>query len=177
MDPAKAIEIEMLAQLIEELDYYQVLKVDPKATRNQVKDAYRREGAGWHPDGFARIDDPRIRAAVHGISKRITEAYTVLRDTTLRDRYDRGLAIDRKRFLRYSAELDKEQKKVEAEEIGKNPKAREYYRLGTIAMQQGRFVDAEKQLKMALTWEPGNATYTAALKEAQKNIKTDFRIK
>lgn len=62
-------------------DYYEVLGVDRSATRDQLKQAYRRLALKYHPD---RNKDPDAAAKF----REIAEAYAVLSDDAKRREYD-----------------------------------------------------------------------------------------
>jgi DnaJ-class molecular chaperone len=178
IESRKAIELTMAAQLVDQLDYYQVLKVQRAATRPQIKEAYYREMRAHHPDQFHGIPDPDVRAAVQKISARVTEAYTVLGDAAKRAVYDKAITADRAANLRMTEEKAKVlERQAKEEEVGKHPKGRELYRLGMLELEKGNFSAAEKNFKMALSFEPGNALYAERVREAGKNLKTDYKIK
>lgn len=63
-------------------DYYQILGVDKKATKKEIKQAYRKLALKYHPD--RNPDDKRAEEKF----KEINEAYQVLSDTQKRARYD-----------------------------------------------------------------------------------------
>ncbi|MEW6544709.1 MAG: molecular chaperone DnaJ [Nitrospirota bacterium] len=62
-------------------DYYEVLGVDRSATRDQIKQAYRKLALQYHPD---RSKDPNATAKF----REIAEAYAVLSDENKRKEYD-----------------------------------------------------------------------------------------
>ncbi|WP_026369884.1 DnaJ domain-containing protein [Kallotenue papyrolyticum] len=59
------------------LDDYALLGVSPNATPEEIKRAYRREIARYHPDRF-RNADPEAQRYASARSQRITEAYAAL---------------------------------------------------------------------------------------------------
>lgn len=65
--------------------YYDILRVSPHATQAQIKTAYYRQSFRYHPDRNGGSDD-----AVRRFTE-IHEAYTVLRSSSLRRKYDRGV--------------------------------------------------------------------------------------
>ena len=67
-------------------NYYQLLGVDPKASPEAIKQAYRDKLKQWHPDKNAH----RIEEA-EAATKILNQAYAVLRDPESRKQYDRML--------------------------------------------------------------------------------------
>uniref|UniRef100_A0A3Q3JBI7 DnaJ homolog subfamily C member 30, mitochondrial n=2 Tax=Monopterus albus TaxID=43700 RepID=A0A3Q3JBI7_MONAL len=65
--------------------YYEILEVSPTATRAQIKTAYYKQSFVYHPDRNDGSEQATVRFA------EVSEAYTVLGNTTLRKKYDRGL--------------------------------------------------------------------------------------
>src|SRR6266436_4611852 len=55
MDEAFEIEAQALAQVLDELDYFQVLKIGQNASPPDIKSAYYRESRAYHPDRFSTL--------------------------------------------------------------------------------------------------------------------------
>ena len=81
------LEIEALVRIMDELDYYQLLNVDPGASSADIRKAYHASSRTFHPDANRGLAEDQ-RANSGRISKRITEAYCVLRDARRRKAYD-----------------------------------------------------------------------------------------
>lgn len=174
ISPEKTVEIKALASIIDDMDYYQILKVERNASPQTIKRAFHEESREFHPDSFYQEDDASLKEAVHIISKRITEAYSVLRDHVKRTHYDKAISgPDRKNHLRFISDVKTKIKDAREEEIGKTPKGREYYRRGMAAMERRQFEEAEKNFKLAISFEPGNDLFQEKLKEARNKIKID----
>ncbi|KAK2812400.1 hypothetical protein FQN50_001401 [Emmonsiellopsis sp. PD_5] len=69
------------------LDYYKILEIDPSATEQQIRLAYKRAALKSHPDRVATTSPER--AAREETFKQVNEAYYVLSDPTRRSQYDR----------------------------------------------------------------------------------------
>ncbi|KAJ2453673.1 DnaJ sub B member 6 [Coemansia sp. RSA 2336] len=64
--------------------YYELLGIQPGATPDEVKKAYRKLSLQWHPD-----KNPNNREEAEEKFKQLAEAYSVLSDPETRQRYDR----------------------------------------------------------------------------------------
>ncbi len=188
MDPSFLIEVETLAATLDQLDYFGVLKVPQGAGAADVKAAYYRESRTYHPDRFAALPDPAFRELVGRIYRRVNEAYTVLRDDRKRAKYVQDMAgPDRARKLRFTeadeAQVKEEQKKKLEEQLGQTPNGRKFYAAALVEVEAQRWEPAQRALKSALMYEPGNAKFKEQLALVEREIdKTrtkggQFRIK
>jgi DnaJ-class molecular chaperone len=178
MDEAFEIEAAALAQVLDELDYFQVLKVGQGASPNEIKSAYYRESRAYHPDRFYQLANLELKESIGRIYKRINEAYVCLRDDVKRTKYLADInGPDRPKKLRFVEASEQELKKEKEQEIGSTPQGRKFYMAGLQDMAAQRFAAAERNFKMALTYEPNNANYKAKRDEAGKLIKNDMTIR
>jgi len=181
------IEVETLAGTLDQLDYYQVLKLQPGAGTAEVKAAYYRESRNYHPDRFAAVDSPELKALIGRIYRRINEAYTVLRDDRKRTRYQADVTgPDRARKLRFTeaeeAQVKGDQKKKLEEQFGQTPNGRKFFATAQLEAKALRWDAAERALKSALMYEPSNQKFKEALAQVQSELekvrpKGDYRIK
>jgi curved DNA-binding protein CbpA len=63
-------------------DYYEVLSVEPNASAEEIKDAYRRLAFQCHPDRHQDTDEANRKM------QQLNEAYAVLSDPVQRRQYD-----------------------------------------------------------------------------------------
>lgn len=170
------VDLDQRFSALDSLDYFQVLKLEPNATPAEIKKAFYSESRAFHPDRFFKMGDSIIKDRVNVLYKRITEAYHVLRDDTRRRTYVADLAgPDRAARLRFSESSETESKHAarrEAQEsIGTHPKGRQFFQTAMVDAEAERFAGAERNLKMALTYEPQNALYKEKLLEVQAKLK------
>jgi curved DNA-binding protein CbpA len=170
-------QVVALAESIDKLDYYQILRLDPKATQGQVRKAYHQMTRVYHPDRYFHFPEGKFKNAVYKISKRVTEAYVTLRDPQKRKFYEQQLEESGRQKLRFTEKSETEQKKAKVEEIGKTEKGRQLYRQGMQEMKRKNFAAAERTFKMAMAYEADNELFKKMFEEAGKNIKTDYTIK
>jgi len=166
------LEISALVRIMDELDYYQLLNVEPKASTAEIRKAYHASSRSFHPDANRNLSED-LREHCGRISKRITEAYCVLRDSRRRQAYDakrEGSTILRMQIAE-AKNAHAEQRKAEAR--GATAQGRQFHGKAEADIKAGNLAGAIQNVQMALTFEPGNAGFkalVAELKERQKAI-------
>lgn len=170
IDPSLlAVETEAIATILDELDYFQVLKLPYDATAAEIRAAFHKESRLYHPDRYFHLTDETLKSRIHRIYKRITEAYAVLREEGTRARYLGGVTgPERASRLRYTEESEWERKKAREEEMGSTPQGRKFHGAGLVDLAAGRFDAALRNFRAALMYEPGNALYKEKADEAQR---------
>jgi curved DNA-binding protein CbpA len=182
------LDLEQLADLesrcakLDQMDYFEVLLLERTATPADIKKAFYRESRTYHPDRFFHIEARELKERVHELYKRVTEAYYVLRDDTKRKKYlADATGPERAQKLRFTdaseAETKAAVKKEQEEQIGTTPKGRQFYGQAQKDAEAGNWSAAERNLKMALTFEPSNARYKERLAEVAKRAYEESRSK
>lgn len=160
-------EIRALAGLIDDLDYYQLLEIDPDVQLSQVKQAYYRASRRFHPDAYRTLEG-NDRRAVETVSKRVTEAYQVLRDPRRRRAYDnQRTEQDGSTRIRLVEAEARAEAQTQAEHAGTTPNGRKFFTMARQELDRGNRDGAIRNLKMALTFEPKNEHFKARLKEVR----------
>src|SRR5919108_5575335 len=140
MDETFEIEAAALAQILDELDYFQILKIGADASPNQIKTAYYRESRAYHPDRFYQLANLELKESIGRIYKRINEAYVCLRDDVKRTKYLADVnGPDRAKKLRFVEASEQELKKDKEQEIGSTPQGRKFYMAGLQDIAAHRF--------------------------------------
>lgn len=157
-------EIKALARIVGELDYYQLLHLKRGATASEVKAAYHATSRTFHPDANRHLR-PDLQDAVSRIARRVTEAYSVLRDPRRRRVYDERIAAGggvRMQLAEASAAAERKR----LQETGghaRTPQGRQFFQLAQADLRRGDLASAMRNLQTALTFEPGNASIQAEL--------------
>lgn len=161
-------EIRALAGILDELDYYRVLEVTNGVSVSEIRAAYHRASRRFHPDGHRNIGADLLPALTR-IAKRVTEAYSVLRDPRRRQVYDQQIAADaeKRRMPLANANAEAERQSREQRE-GRTPNGRRYFMLAQADLGRGDRVAAERNLRMAVTFEPDNAAFKEQLAQLRK---------
>ena len=187
--PGLGLTLEQMADLevrfdsLDELDYFQLLKVEHTAGIAEIKRAFYQESRTYHPDRFFQVGDVMLKTRIHDVYKRVTEAYYVLRDEPKRRRYLADVTgPQRTSLLRFNESAGSEgklgaRKEAAAEQVGQNPKARQFFQSALADLEAGRWSAAERSLKMAVTYEPANERYKEKLAEAQKQLFEEQKAK
>lgn len=77
-----------MAGLVGELNHYQILKVSPIASEDEIREAFHREAVQFHPDQYLSQNNQKLQELSKKIYARVTEAYEVLSDPEKRSEYD-----------------------------------------------------------------------------------------
>jgi DnaJ-class molecular chaperone len=187
MDAQFLIEVETLSAVLDQLDYFGVLKVNQGASPAEIKAAYYRESRSYHPDRYAALPSVELKELIGRIYRRVNEAYTVLRDDKKRVKYLADVSgPEREQKLRFTevdeAQVKEAQKKKLEEQFGQTPNGRKFFAAALTEMQAGRWEGADRALKSALMYEPSNVKFKEQLALVQAELekvrpKGDYRIK
>lgn len=168
IDERRKIEINSIARLLDELDYYQILKVRQDASQEEIKAAYFRESRQYHPDKYYN-EPPDISKKVTTIFKRITEAYKILSDPETRAIYTKSInGPDRAKNLRY---IHGVQGGPPKEDAGQSPMARKYFQMGKTAFNNMDYKGAKINFQLALKLEPNNQTFKEYLEKVDEKLR------
>jgi DnaJ-class molecular chaperone len=162
-------EIRALARILDELDYYALMHVPRGANAVEVKRAYFASSRTFHPDANRHLQG-ELREAVGRIAKRVTEAYSVLRDPRRRAAYDRRLA-EGKGLRIQLAEATADAGRSESVLKGRTPQGRQFFARAEADRQRGDLAAALRNLQTALTFEPDNALFKEQVAELRRRLR------
>src|SRR5512135_2054660 len=168
MDVEFIMQVEQRAATLDQLDYFQVLGVPYEAGAREIREAYHRGSRAYHPDRFAALPSVELRDLIGRLYRRITEAYTVLRDDAKRRRYLADVqGPDRPSKLRFTEEDEAAVKEQQArrleDRMGQTPNGRRLFAAALQDLEAQRWDAAERSIRTALVYEPGNARFQALL--------------
>jgi len=180
LDMAQLQDLSERASALNRMDYFELLRLPQSASPAEIKQAFYRESRSFHPDRFFQVSNPTLKAHVHELYKRLAEGYGVLRDDRRRRQYLADIqGPDRARKLRYTeaseAETKAAEKRQSEEQIGSTPRGRQFFLTAQSDESAGRLPSAERNLKMALTFEPQNERYKERLRAVQDAIEAERR--
>lgn len=88
-DSGQLQEVLAMSDRLSDLDYYQVLEVDPEASSAEIKKAYFQLARKYHPDLFDRGLDSGIKEKIDEVFDAVTKAYHTLSDEGAKAAYDK----------------------------------------------------------------------------------------
>lgn len=172
MSPAsiQPLEIHALAKIMNELNYYQLLGVPVEATTAQIRKAFHSSSRNFHPDANRDLDET-LRAECELISKRVTEAYCVLRDSRRRRAYDERIEKTGDLRIQLAEAKNAHSAQQKAERHGRTPQGRQFQGKAEAELKRGNLLAAIQHIQMALTFEGDNEGFKALLEELRQRQK------
>ncbi len=192
LDLRQRVEVEVVAGMLEDLDYYRILKLKPGAPVGDVERAFTDQSKAFHPDRFFGVRDPKFMRMVTAVFKRVQESYQVLRDPELKKMYDQKMGfrkgkdgkMARKTGHVGKADLEKEKASLDSEDLVGDKRARKYFDLAQIAMMNRDWNGVVMNLQFAMTYEKDNpvieeqlATARAELEKKKQQEINPYKIK
>ena len=160
-------------QALPSQNYYEVLGLARGAKHNEVTRAFDAISLRFHPDRYNSYRSERWGAAVfeecNKLYKIQTEAYSVLTDRKLRQKYEAALDAGELRLSKDET-AGKDTGPRSLEEIGTNRQSRRFLKLAQSDIATQNWSSAIQNLKFALSMEPGNAAIQAKIDEIQAKI-------
>ncbi len=159
-----------LSVKIDQLNYYQLLGVKPDSEPREIRKAYHKRARSIHPDRFYGHPDPEVKRAIDLIFKRMTEAYTVLKDPEMKKLYDQKLAADPSHLRLTDADLQELRQKKRTK-TGKTSRVRSLYEKAESLYKKGQIKAAIQNLRLASSFEPDNSYFKELLAQWEKEAQ------
>jgi DnaJ-class molecular chaperone len=164
------LEIAALSKIMDELDYYQLLNVEPGASTAEIRKAFHISSRNFHPDANRDLVGP-LREQCQKISKRITEAYCVLRDVRRRNSYDSRVSKGESLRIQLADARNAHIEQRKIERTGATAQGRQFHDKAEADLKAGNLAGAIQNIQMALTFEAGNAGFKSMLAELRERKK------
>lgn len=176
MDPRlrTRVELETLHELVDELDYYRLLRLAPDCPQDEIGVAFRRESRRLHPDRLAALKDSDLKDKANYIYRAVNEAFRTLKDPVVRLQYDQELALGN---IRISNTALKKAEQVRSSEdplqAATNERSETFWKLALRAWAEKKYLSCIQNIKFALQFEPDNEIFKEWLVKAQNANKND----
>ena len=169
IDSIFEIETQAFAEIVDQLDYFQILKLEQAAAPAEIKAAYFHQSRTYHPDRYFGLAEGELKRAIGKVYKRINEAWVCLKDDRKREKYLADVnGPQREKKLRYTESSEEELKREREAEMGATPQGRAMFQAGLLDLEAGRFAQAAQNFRMGLMYEPQNAFFKGKLEEATR---------
>ena len=163
-DTQTRIEVETLHEILEGLNHYQLLCVDPACPQNMIEASFREESKRLHPDRMSTFPDEEVRQQAKEIYKAINEAYRTLKDPDLRMQYDQEILDGTKTLGDQKGSSGGD---ANPETAASHPKAEKYWTLALQDYADGNWKGCQMNIQFALSFEPDNDTFHAWMAKAK----------
>lgn len=168
INPAFVAKVAQIHSALDGLDYFQLLRVAHDADARAVRAGYHQQSRAFHPDRYHYLNDADLLANLRTIFKRITEAYTVLRDDEKRTKYlERIGGPERERYLRFVEADEQAHSQEERGNLAQTEQGRTFWQKAQDEFSQGKRDAAIQSLKMALVYEQENQHFKRVLAQWQ----------
>ncbi|MBM65441.1 MAG: hypothetical protein CMH55_04310 [Myxococcales bacterium] len=155
-----------VAQRLDQLNYFQLLNLKQDASGTEIRGGFRRLAQHYHPDRLGGMDDPELHQAVSAIYRRITEAYSTLRNPITKAAYIEGLEGGELR-LDTGKVRSRSLARKKAEEPGKTEAGKRHYQAALAALEKGDLRAAKSEIRSALLFERDEPGFQALLKRIE----------
>jgi len=153
---------------LDQKSYYQLLGLGRDAEEGEIRTAYYKMVARFHPDLYGDILEPDTRAKLVSLYSRLVEGYRVLRDQQRRAQYAKNLDQGRLRFT----DKDERAPRRDPEAEVAHPSARRFFKLAKAALAAGDAKGALMNLKLASSVEPDNPVILAEIAKAEALVQS-----
>lgn len=152
------------------LDYYELLRIEPGATGDELRRAFHEFAARYHPDRYAGAPPDKQERASQ-IYRRGAEAYRVLASPEQRKRYDQLVTAGQLRYVEPTATEERVAKRAEGVIEARTARARPFVQKGLEADKRGELAQAKLNFGMALQHEPDNTPLKQRYDEIVATLK------
>jgi curved DNA-binding protein CbpA len=161
----KTIRTNTLYEIVDDLDYYQLLKLKPSCAQTDISSAFQNQSKALHPDKSPK----ELKDRANYIFTALNEAFRILKEPESRLAYDglmsNGVIRVEDTALRSGAERSSTNDPTKA---AQTEQAKKYWLLGLADMDAERFESAIMNIKFALQFERENEVFQEWLAKAKQ---------
>ena len=152
------VEVTTLRELLDELNYYALLRIDADCVQGDIEPAVRAATKRHPPDRVNALKDAELSKAASEVFQRIKEAGDNLQDPDKRAQYDEILKAGVLRMTEEALALaEQERLKAESpEHAATHPKAEKYWHMALKDWDDKNFKGCVMNIQFALNFEPEN---------------------
>ena len=163
------IEVTTLHELLDELNYYSLLRIDPDCVQGDIEPAVRSATKQHHPDRVNALKDAELSRAASEVFQRIKEAGENLQDPEKRAQYDEVMKAGVLRMTDEALALaEQERLKSESpEHAATHPKAEKYWHMALKDWDDKNFKGCVMNIQFAMNFEPENEVMKEWLDKAK----------
>jgi curved DNA-binding protein CbpA len=166
------VELETISRLMRTLNFYQILKVSPVATEDEIRDSFHREAMLFHPDQYASSNDAMMVALAKDAYQKVVEAYRILSNRDKRREYDEslnpsGVGPDEESTVDENA-ITSVKRRPNWASGGPGDK---FFKMAEQALTNGDAKSALVNIQIALSSDPNNITYKNFKLRVEAQIK------
>jgi curved DNA-binding protein CbpA len=165
------IELETLHELIDELDYYQLLRLPRNCSQADIVPAYREESRRLHPDQFSD-HSAELKTKINYIYTAINEAHAVLKEPEQRLTYNAMLENGVIRSEDSALNVSEQRASInDPASAATTDQSKKFWVRGLEAFEKEDYKGAILNIKFAIQFEPKNEIFKEWLEKAEEADK------
>jgi DnaJ-class molecular chaperone len=177
------IETETLHDIIDQLNYYQMLCLDADCVKSDITEAYKYYSSRYHPDRLP-TDDANLQNKSKYLQLSFKEASDTLLSMGGRMSYDVLLASGKIRIEDTQLAQTQDQNANDVSNAAETENGKKYWMLALQAFESKDFSSAILQISFALQYEPQNSVFLEwqemakdTAKKAPKENNNPYKIR
>ena len=162
--------LETLHEIVDELDYYQLLRINNQCEPADISVAYKTQSQKLHPDRAATIPEMKEKATY--IYTAINEAFRILKDPESRLFYDSLLTGGQIRVEDTALKTNADRQNAnDPSNAATTEEGKKYWTLALSDFESKRYSSAVLNINFALQFERENETFKEWLGKAKEAAK------
>ncbi len=153
----KLQEFDTLFKVVENLNYYQILKITPLASSRDIQDAFHREALAFHPDRYMGMKNEQLLSNAKIMYAKVVEAYSTLSDKNKRAEYDARISGKTLNKITPTKTAPVNEDDITSPTVKKTvltSSGAKYLKLAQSALQSGNLQGAKMNIQFALSSDP-----------------------